>query len=547
MRNLLQIRALAALLALLLPSIALAAKDDTGGSGSGGRASAKAGAAPAASEAQAETQATDEPVKGEPPRKLKVALGHMKKKEWAVASLSLYSVLEDPEAEAWWNDTRYYLAVCLDQMELPYSALEEYNRFFAGVEPGSELLEDALKRAVGLGRKVDAGWMLAPGLAKLDTSVVSTGYRGPAMYWVGFFHYSNRDWAAAKAYLSLVPKDTEFYNRARMVEGISLVREQKPVEAIAPLAAALAASRKDAAGDNTWEVANMNLGRAYFAIGNFERAIEHFEKTPKTSPFWFEALYEAAWGYFRLGRLSGALSHLQTIDSPFFDGVYHPDATLLRILIFYYLCKYTDGGTMLKEFTEEHYPIHKDIEAAISAAEKDPGKLFESLYAWKSAHKEAGVALPEPVKQHFASDESLLRIGDYLAGIDRELAAVDKLKTGWEKSALRKDLQDQLQNRRNEATAGKGKEALAKLRGMHVVLGEHLGNAEIYKVEMITAEKDIYQAAYHGKLMEKIAARKMLRDVPAGYRFWPFEGEYWMDELGWYEVNTVNECLEIQK
>jgi hypothetical protein len=82
---------------------------------------------------------------------------------------------------------------------------------------------------------------------------------------------------------------------------------------------------------------------------------------------------------------------------------------------------------------------------------------------------------------------------------------------------------------------------------MHVVLGEHLGNAEIYKVEMITAEKDIYQAAYHGKLMEKIAARKMLRDVPAGYRFWPFEGEYWMDELGWYEVNTVNECLEIQK
>ena len=66
-------------------------------------------------------------------------------------------------------------------------------------------------------------------------------------------------------------------------------------------------------------------------------------------------------------------------------------------------------------------------------------------------------------------------------------------------------------------------------------------------MELITAEKDLYDAAYRGQLMNKIANRKMDPNVPEGYRYWPFEGEYWLDELGWYEVNTINECLEIQR
>jgi len=85
------------------------------------------------------------------------------------------------------------------------------------------------------------------------------------------------------------------------------------------------------------------------------------------------------------------------------------------------------------------------------------------------------------------------------------------------------------------------------LRGMHIELGGHLGNAELYKIEMITAEKNVYDAAYRGNLMEKMAKRGLDRSVPEGYRYWPFEGEYWVDEIGWYEVNTINECLMIKK
>jgi tetratricopeptide (TPR) repeat protein len=480
-------------------------------------------------------------------RKLRKALKKVKDKEWPLASLALYKVLQGEDDAYYHTEVRYYLAFSLEQMGLSYSALEEYNRYLLDVEPDASLIPKALKRSVSLGRQMDAGWMLAPGLSRLDTSLVSKGLQGPAMYWVGRMHFEQRNVMVAQAYLSLVPKDTEFYAQARMLEGLALVADGKPVEAIAPLTAAYQATDRDAVDGRTWEVVNINLGRAYYAIGNFERAIEHFEATPRDSALWFESLYEASWAYFRLGRLSGALSHLQSVDSPFFEDTYHPEATLLRILIFYFLCKYIDGQDMLNEFTDEHYPIQEGLDKAIRRAESDPALLFDALYAWKTARKNTKLKLPGPIKQWFATDESLVRIGDYVAGIDAEMAAVDRLKTGWQKSELRRDLERQLKDRKTEAVEDKGRQALASLVAMHGALGSHLGSSELYKVEMITAEKNIYDAAYQGRLMDKVATRKADSSVQQGYRFWPFQGEYWVDELGWYEVNTINECLVITK
>ena len=432
-------------------------------------------------------------------------------------------------------------------MGLPYSALAEYSRYFELVDGDHESLAKGVEYAVRLAGRKNAGWMIAPGLATLNTSKVSKAYRSSAMFWVGEYHYRNADYTAANAYLSLVPKKTSHYARARMLEGIVKVAQGKGPLAIAPLAAAVNAANPDDPDDNAWELANVNIARTYYALGNFERAIEHFEKIPRGSPQWFESLYEAAWSYFRLGRLSGALSHLQTVDSPFFKGVYHPDATLLRILLFYYLCKYIDGQDMLVDFTDSHRPMADELDVTIGEAKKNPTKLFKALYAWNTERKDSGVKVPLPVKQFFATDADLLRVGDYIRGVDDELARIDQLKTGWEKSALRKDLEGALKKGRKRATDDKGTEILDKLETMVSTLRGHLGNAELYKVEMLTSQQNLYDAAYQGRLREKMAARKMDPVVPEGYRFWPFEGEYWVDELGWYEVVTINECLEIQR
>ena len=517
----------------------------------GALAIAPAAYAQSEGDANAEEGTEEEPeAPPEVPRVLKRAKKEFKKKKWALASIGFFSTItkEDPYFT---SESRFFLAQCLDQMGLPFSALEEYNRFFEGADPDDPNVSESIKSAVNLARRLDAGFIIAPGLSRLDTSAVSKGLRGPAMFWVGKWHLENEEFTSSKAYLSLVPKDTQFYARARMLEGIIQIHpknpQRNPALAIAPLAGALAAADRNAADNTEWQVINLNLARTYYALGNFERAIEHFEMIPRSSALWHESLYEAAWSYFRMGRLSGALSHLQTVDSPFYDGTYHPDATLLRILIFYYLCKYIDGQTMLNEFTELHYPMAREMEAAVKEARNDPTGLFKSIYAWRTSRTEDGIKLPEPVKQVFESDQDLVRVGDYILGIDRELKKTEQIGTGWEKSKLRRDIKKALKSRRKVATDTKGAAALVKVESLLTTLQGHLGNAELYKVEMITAEKNIYDAAYQGRLLDKIAKRAIDPDVPEGYRYWPFEGEYWVDELGWYEINTINECLEIER
>ena len=65
---------------------------------------------------------------------------------------------------------------------------------------------------------------------------------------------------------------------------------------------------------------------------------------------------------------------------------------------------------------------------------------------------------------------------DFGAGLDAEMAAIDRTRTGWERSALRADLGRALEDRKRVAIDSKGRAVLAKLRGMHIVLQEHLGN-----------------------------------------------------------------------
>ena len=74
-------------------------------------------------------------------------------------------------------------------------------------------------------------------------------------------------------------------------------------------------------------------------------------------------------------------------------------------------------------------------------------------------------------------------------------------------------------------------------------LGQMISDTEISRLDMLNLEKRLYeQAAASGEMAE---TRKMAqRDVKIrkGYVSWPYEGEYWADEVGYYRVNAVAEC-----
>lgn len=70
-----------------------------------------------------------------------------------------------------------------------------------------------------------------------------------------------------------------------------------------------------------------------------------------------------------------------------------------------------------------------------------------------------------------------------------------------------------------------------------------LSDSQIFTIDIMSMKTKLYeQAASAGKMPD--VARTAERDdrVRRNYVEWPYEGEIWADEVGYYRVETKPEC-----
>ena len=68
-------------------------------------------------------------------------------------------------------------------------------------------------------------------------------------------------------------------------------------------------------------------------------------------------------------------------------------------------------------------------------------------------------------------------------------------------------------------------------------------NAEIILFETLKAEKDVIEK--NADASDRLAEQKLYRaKVPSpAWDYWRFEGEFWIDEIGYYEYTLKNACV----
>lgn len=499
----------------------------------------------AAAQAEEETDIlVEEETVPPPPRELLRGIEQYKKKEYGLAALDLWQVVDDDYYEYYHGDASYYLARSLDMMGYPYAALDEYQRFLK-VGGESDNFVKGFDHAVALADELDAGWLLADGLSFHSSDTFGREGGPRALYWVGKTLFEADRLAEARAYLQAVPRSSEFYPRAKLVEGVVLTKQYKPKEAIAPFTIAYEAAKDDPEERRVAELANLNLARTYYATKNFERAIEHYKAVPRESLDWHSARFEMAWAYYMIGRLNDCLAELHSVTSPFFDSWYIPEPRLLRILVYYNLCKYDDGSTMLEDFTSTHLPVQQLLNESVQEARRDPKLLFDTMVAYVTHGEREGIPLPEPILHLWIRDESIKRAGAFVAEVEAELKRLERDATGFGTSSAGYDIRERLEERIYDIRGFHTDRVLARLNGMNRQLIDYLGQSEIYKLEMLSKKRRLLEAAASGRVQEMIRLRVRGFREPPGYQSWPFEGEYWVDELGWYQIDTLDECKEI--
>jgi tetratricopeptide (TPR) repeat protein len=464
--------------------------------------------------------------------------------DWQGAASSAEAVLADPtlataHAGAWAR-----VGAAMQSGNLPYAALASY---LEGVRVQPAAVAPYYTDILKLGEQLrEVTWVGQ--IAGADFSVpVDAVTRSELAMAAARYQFSDASWATTSSLLGLVDKDGPQALDALILQGISLAQQSRYEAALEPLLAAREqlATRagtppRDAHFRNTLD---LNIARTYYGAGNYGRAMEFFAKVEREDASWPEANFERAWAHFMVNDMNGVLSLLMTHSSPFFDGWYFPEAELLRAQALFLMCKFPDASAAIDEFQAGYRPILDATRAASSG--------MSPAEAWDDGRRAVAgeaTALPRSLLSRFTRDERFKTSISAIALADDDLAKLDRLSD--QPFAAR--VRAALVARRDARVAEEGARVLDWAREAATELDGMLTDIELARIDLLSFQADqLEKAAAMGKPPPPPPVpRKLRKDVKkkAGKQIWPFEGEYWADELGYFRVDTRPECpKELQR
>ncbi len=363
----------------------------------------------------------------------------------------------------------------------------------------------------------------------------------------------------ALKYLGKVKPDFPFYAKAVYLKGLSHfgVGDFDPAvnsfRAVVRMTAPKAPAQADAnlphqPNAKLREMAFFSLARIHYQFEQFRYAIFYYDRIDRDSEGWLDAIFESSWAYFRLAEYEKALGNLVTIQSPFFADEYYPESSILKAITFYENCRYPEARAFLGEFKEEYDGVIKELERLV-AQKRAPEQLYEELTTLQKTIEEGqddkagSFKITARLIRLALSDKRLNSIKDAIVEVDEEAERLTTVAAPFGGSTVQMGLQAGIAERKKQLVESAGKLLDQKLKQELAFLKDLQAKLLRIQFEITKQEKE--------SLEESL--RNQTRTVPLGeYNFvtatdderqyWPFEGEYWRDELGTYQYTLTRGC-----
>lgn len=451
----------------------------------------------------------------------------------ARAADALVELLDDPARAPFHGEAAMRLGDLFAELSLPYAALIAYTRAFElSDDTNTPLIGERVPKAIALADEVgDLAILERPfsrnlGLARNDD------VRGRMAYLAAREATRNGSYGMALAALKMVKAGDPLYPEARVLEGVVLNQQGRPDDALKPLLEAqkVARDKDQRFQDMLW----LNIGRSYYAGKNFPKAIQAFAAVSRESDFWPEAQFERAWAHFRIDDHQGTLALLHSLDTPFFADWYYPEADLLRIYSTFLMCKFPASEEQIKLFEVKYRGLYEQLRAW---GNRSPEEAFDAVRTFRDRGDPG--PLPVAVLRPFRDED---RFAASMAAVDSANDELDRLKNA-SANPFSQRAREWVKARRDALIEAEGTRVKDRIAGQEAQLKEMLTNTQIFTVDILRMKTLLYeQAATIGKMPD--AARDVGRQerLRKGWREWPFEGEIWADELGYYRVTATPEC-----
>ena len=251
----------------------------------------------------------------------------------------------------------------------------------------------------------------------------------------------------------------------------------------------------------------------------------------------------------RSGRFRSAMSKFHSLHSSFYEDTYLPESLLLRSIVYLYICKYEEMDKTLDLFGLIYKPVYKSIDSVLATVTSSDRYFVMMNEMMKLVNKEGArsqsTPLPYIVATKISREADFQKSFQYIRRLLEEKKRISNLPGGWANLPVGQYARKVINTRLAKAKQRAGKIVHAHLVAIKEDLLDLIEQEGFIRYEMINGRKESLKKKIAGKeLVEQQIDDENQRDfyIQNGYEYWPFRGEYWLDELGNYHYVGTQSC-----
>ncbi len=482
--------------------------------------------------------------------------------DYAKASIGFYAIMKNKEWDRLHDTARYYYAESLFRQGL-YQASEYQLAEILFEGPNGHYFVSSLLKLLAVTYKTHDEQVLFAVLSSVDYNALPKKFANELKYYLGKINFYQGNDEAAIQQFSQVKDYSSFYPKAKYFLGVIQVRSQMYAEAMKSFLEIQKMPDDKYVGGSIKKLkgmAKLALGELYYAaawksknkLAMFNVALNYFNDVGRDNEQWFEALFARTWASLLISRFDSTLGTVITLKSPFFRDIYYPEIGIVEAVTYYNLCRYDDVNKVVDEFFTIYPTYEKQMAAFLEDVSTETGlQVYRDIITMYTKGVRGGTktSLPVPILRKALTDPLFKRRFAHIKEIERELILIESSPMDFKKSVVAKDmtrkLMYQLTTLRDEA----GQWLVTQITSYHQDLRQLIADMKAIQFEMTDKKtKKLEKIERFGEQVEiskaKRAKKVMNPAVPQSAYYWPFDGEYWEDELGFYFYNVENLCEE---
>lgn len=460
------------------------------------------------------------------------------------AAAQLFNLARRPELEAERSQIKYILGLMLMEMKLYQTSSFQFVEVIRMKHPKYSKL--AIEKLSVVGDLLGNDTLLNYAVSKVDIRDIPASSTDMIYFRLGEIKQKNQKHEEAIRNYQQVTPGSSYYNQALFNKGLSYLELKQTGPAIQIFQNLLDLRSQAGVTDTNKVAAQLALARSFYQAQRWEEAVEAYAEIPRDHFLWHDALFEQSWAMLRSARFRSALSNFHSLHSAYYEDSYIPESLLLRAIVYLYICKYDEMEKVVGLFDRTYGPVRNRITEFIKN-NPDSYSYYQEIQKAQSYFKENAkvnaMKIPTMVGKGILEEGDVRRALFYLKRLAEERARIES--SAFRGTPLGAYGLKVIEKRTRNTQISIGEMVKAHLLDMRTELGDLFEQAGFVRYEMINGKKEFIKKRLTGKdLPEASVDENVSRDfyVRNGYDYYPFKGEYWLDEIGNYHYLGKQSC-----